>query len=150
MDPLTVIGVLGSAASIASYLSSYRQRDGVQRIRKIEAQDVVETAGKVRRVVNQEYVEILASEDGLELINSLTIISPRVLLTLEEQLEGAEADYAKCLETATNESESHACDRKYEAKICDVLNRIRRRNGDKLPESEFMNNLWQSFRCSMY
>lgn len=150
MDPITILGVFGSAASIASYLSSFRTRDDGRKLRSVGADQVAKAAGSLKRQIKLEYLQILQSEEGLELINSLTVISPQILRTLQSQLEDAESEYAKCLEDAANESESHACDRTYEAKICDILNRIRRRNGDSLPRSKFMENLWTSYRCQTY
>ena len=144
MDPLQAINLLGSACSIASFWSR-------RRVWEPTIAQITEALKHVKsQPISREADQILRSRRGTALVSSLLTVSPNLLAVLLALLRRAQETYEDCLRQARTESQRHACDRAAEQLICDILNRIRRRNGGRLPRDKTLQNHWKSFGCSAY
>ena len=139
MDPITAMALIGSACSIASYLQSNGLDVNLINIREL----LPRFAPKAPPVVFDD----LVSPAGQQFI-SLLVINPDLLDYLAKRIKGSQQSYKECLDKAKRPQERDVCDRIFERRICEDLNRIMDRNDDKLPPLRSFQNLWKSFRCA--
>ena len=137
MDPILLINLLGSAASIASLLISVN--------REVVTPETIE---EFREQIPQKYWKDLTSKEGLGLI-ALLVVDPDLLDDLTQDVQSAESEYRRCLKRAKTPTARDACDRRGERRICETLNRIMDRNDDKLP-TDFLRDTWTSYKCARY
>ncbi len=137
MDPILLFNFLGSAASIASLLVSLGSKEVT-----------TETIEKLRERIPKKYWNDLISQEGAALI-SLLIIDKDLFNFLIHNIKSTQIEYRRCLNRARTPVARDACDQQATRKICEILNRIKDRNNDKLP-TDYLQNIWASYRCMRY
>jgi hypothetical protein len=135
---LSVLKYIDTAIKVAQFLISSDLRATVQNIGGyFERTDTVAPDG-------------FEPDKAQNLISALTIIDPRILSVLRDQVDRAISKYATCLQRSITSQERDACDRRCERAVCETLNRLMDRNGGGLPHDEYLEAQWMSFGCIRY
>jgi hypothetical protein len=135
---LAVLKYMDTAIKVAQFLLSDNLKATVQNIRGyFQKSDTPVPEG-------------FEPDKALNLISALTIIDPRILGVLRDQVDRAIAEYATCLQRSTTPQERDACDRRSERTVCEALNRLMDRNGGYLPHDEYLEAQWNSYGCIRY
>jgi len=162
LDPITGIGLIGSACSVASFMRRNQLdatfeniRDAIPQVSQgmPEKQGQTEKQGQQKPQkfqefpFDQQFQNVIVSPAGIDLIK-LLIIDEDLLKFLAGNARRAQVEYRKCIKAATNSQGRDACDRQVERRVCEALNRIMDRNGGSLPDLEDLANMWQSYGCA--
>jgi len=138
LGALTFIASLASIASLAIQLGVPVLADG-----RVDFGAVI---GRLRSRLSPDDQKVLDTPGSQEII-SLLIIDEGLLRDLKEAADRCLSRYRSELKGGRDRIHREKADRDAERCVCENLNRIKQRNGGKLPPGDPWQRWWVSYRC---
>jgi hypothetical protein len=133
LDILTTIASLASIASLAIQVGIPGSPDFGAVLRNLRS-----------RLTGPQQAAL--DTPGAEELIILLIIDPDLLDDLKKSIEHCVEQYRRAIRGGKTRSKRDVIDHEAERCVCENLNRLKRRNGGKLPDGKF-SDWWESYRC---